>query len=254
MAGTLWKRLGVALAATFLAATVAAAAIPGPQRILAPGLYGLTEIAPDIYSDRPGAAADHLAMLGEANGRVRAFFGDLKSKPKFVLCSAMPCERSFGSNNKIAVSYAWLAVRIPPMAMADRQLGVDLITHERTHTELLWRWGATALWDERFPSWFNEGLAVHVSGDHRLRRPFDQETKQWIRGAKSLREWGNFVDARGFEAAYGAAGALVNDIDAQIGRNGLLMLINRTLAGEEFETALAELTGSNPAQASQPSP
>lgn len=231
------RRMIVALAGgLMLSAGVAAAAIPGPQRMLAPWAYGLTEIAGGVWTDDPDHAESHMRMVASANARVRAFFGELGRQPLTILCATMMCEKTFGARGRVAITYGWHAIRIPPRGLDDPALGAVLLAHERTHVELhrSWGWRISALWAPPQPNWFDEGLASFVSRDHRLPSNVGDEAKAWIRGSLNYRDWGRFVAARGWRAAYAAAAANVADLRARVGDQGLLDLIARTNAGEPF--------------------
>ena len=239
----LLKRLPVIGALLGLTVGVAAAAVPGPQRMLAPGAYGLTKIAAGVFTDDPAMAQIQLRLIARAERTVGGFFGELKASPRYVLCTKQECDSIFGGNGSIAQAYGWSAIKIPPRAFSDIHVGEILLTHERMHTELLYRWGATALWDGKFPSWFNEGLATFISGDTRVRFDHDQHDKDWIRGSKTFWDWSGFVKARGWRDAYGAAASIVAGINARAGKDGIRTIIDRTLAGEKFDKVLAETAG-----------
>ncbi len=219
-----------------LSAPIAAAAIPGPQRIAAPGLVGLTEIAEGIWTDDPGHAETQMRMVAAANARVRAFFGELGPAPRMILCVTMMCEKAFGGTGNVAVAYGWHALRIPPRAFRDTELGIVLMAHERTHIELHRQWATriSALWSPPQPNWFDEGLASLVSADHRLPKDYPAETLAWIRGSKTFWDWGHYVGERGWREAYGAAAANVSDLHARLGRDGLLRLIGESVRSGGF--------------------
>lgn len=230
--------------ATLLAtAGIAVAAIPGPQRAFAPKLYGLTEIAPNVFTDNGNLAPEWLSMREEANMKVKAFFGELKSNPRYILCSTIACEHIFGKRGNVAQTYGWSYIHVPPKAINEKDVGVILLAHERVHAELVYRWGAPALWDVKIPNWFNEGLASFISEDRRLGLSYSDEERSWIRGSKTFWDWNSFVDQRGWRNAYGAASDNVAVLSRKVGRDGLLALINRSLAGESFDKVEAQLLG-----------
>ncbi len=222
---------------------VAAAAILGPQRALVPGFYGLHEIAPDVFTDDPTRASEWLRMREGANAKVRTFFGELESQPRYILCSTMACEHIFGKQGNIAQTYGWSFIHVPPKAIDEQDVGLILLTHERVHAELVFRWGVSALWDKKIPSWFNEGLASFVSEDKRLAPSYSDEQRLWIRGSETFWDWGGFVADRGWRDAYGAAEDNVALINRKIGRDGLLTLIKRSLAGDGFAKVETQLMG-----------
>lgn len=228
-------RLIALVAAALFTVAGTAAALPGPQRIAAPGLFGLTEIADGIWTDDPGHGETQLRMVAAANARVRAFFGELGPAPRMILCVTMMCEKAFGGSGNIAVAYGYHAVRLPPKAFRDQALGIVLMAHERTHVELHRGWSLSALWSSPQPNWFDEGLASFVSRDHRLPDHFDAEAMAWIRGSRTFWDWGDFIRERGWRQAYGAAAANVAALQARLGDAGLRDLIAKTNAGANFE-------------------
>ena len=110
----LLKRLSVFAAILGLTGGIAAAAIPGPQRMLAPGAYGLTKIAEGVFTDDPGMAQIQLRLIAKAERTVGRFFGELKAKPRYVLCTKQECDSIFGGNGSIAQAYGWSAIRSHP--------------------------------------------------------------------------------------------------------------------------------------------
>jgi hypothetical protein len=235
------KHILSTIALVTLMSGIAAAAIPGPQRALVPTFYGLTEIAPDVFTDDPSQKSKWMDMREVANARVHNFFGTLKANPRYILCSKMTCEHIFGKNGNIAQSYGWSIIHIPPKALEGRAVGITLLAHERVHAELLYRWGALAIWDQKIPNWFNEGLATFVAKDPRIDPFYSAEERHWIRGSKTFWDWGNFVESRGWRTAYGAAAYNVVVLQKQIGNDGLLKLIDRAIKGEGFEKVAKEM-------------
>jgi hypothetical protein len=223
-------------------AGVAACATPGPQRMLAPKLFGLSKIADGVYTDDPSKAGLEMLMVSRANAKVVKFFGTLEAHPRYILCTTMMCEKAFGKHNSTAAAFGWFAIHIPPRGVNDPHLGEILLSHERTHTELLKRWGATALWDKKIPNWFNEGLATYVSGDDRIRLDHPKADLKWISQSKTFYDWGDFIKERGWRDAYGSAASYVALIHDKAGDAGLHSLIARTLDGEDFDAVLAEIT------------
>ena len=230
-----------AFAFVLLTSGIAAAAIPGPQRAFAPTLYGLTEIAPNVFTDDLCEKAKWLEMCEKANSRVTRFYGKLEASPRYILCSHMECEHIFGKNGAIAQSYGWSLVHVPPKALEGEDVGVALLAHERVHAELLYRWGASALWDQRIPSWFNEGLATFVSQDPRMATSYSAEERHWITGSKTFWDWNGFANERGWRTAYGAAAENVKLMHEKIGKEGLLRLINEAIARGYFDKITQEI-------------
>jgi hypothetical protein len=96
--------------------------------------------------------------------------------------------------------------------------------------------------DQRFPAWFDEGLASYLSGDDRFPQYYSDADRQWIRGARTFRDWRKFIQERNdWRPAYGAAAANVRLLDQQLGRDGLQILVDRVASGEDFTGVLAAL-------------
>lgn len=226
---------------------IAAAAIPGPQRAFAPTLYGLSEISPNVFTDDVSQKDKWLDIEASANERTEGFFGTLLSNPRYILCSHLACEHSFGKNGNVAQSYGWSLIHIPPKALENRSVGVILMSHERVHAELTYRWGASAIWDGKIPSWFNEGLATMVSQDYRVRSFYGQlpayskEDRNWIEGSKYFWDWNRFVGERGWHTAYGAAGEKVAQMQARVGQAGLRRLMDSAIYYGGFEEIMSEM-------------
>ncbi len=234
-------KLLIGLFTTLLMTAATAYALPGPQRMLAPNAYGLSEIAPGIFTDNPDRKDDELKIIRAANATVKNFFRTLEASPRYIFCTTMMCERAFGEYNRRAVTYGWHAIHLPPKALNDPHLGEILAAHERVHAELHIRMGPTMLWKQSIPNWFDEGLASYISNDDRLSLNQPQSNIDWIRRSGTYWDWGDFVKARGWRDAYGSASALVARIDREVGKDGLRRLINRSSKGETFGTVLKEL-------------
>jgi hypothetical protein len=224
----------------FASIGIAAAAIPGPQRMIAPSWFGLSEVAPNVFSDDPSKAKQQLAFIDQSNQTVSAFFGDLQSTPRIIFCTTMKCEQTFGKNGSVAVAYGWHFIHIPPRAFIDPIVGQVLVTHEHVHIELVKRWGWTALYDEKIPSWFNEGLASLLSQDSRIRYNHNQAERGWIKQSTSFWEWGNFATKEKWRSAYGSAASEVKLLQDKLGNDGLLTLINNAIERDGLESALKE--------------
>lgn len=222
-----------------LAGATSAYAIPGPHRMVAPGLFGLVEIAPRIYTDDPERAVALLDLVHRAAAPVEAFFGELEARPRLVLCTRSDCDRAFGGNGVRSVAFGWHAIQVAPKAFANADLAVALIAHERVHAELDVRAGWPGLVRPRFPKWFDEGLATYLSRDPRIDLSPAACDAAGLRRLRTGSEWNAFVVDRGWEAGYGGSARLVAALDAKGDGSALRSLIARTLAGEDFDHALA---------------
>ncbi len=227
--------------------SIAAAAIPGPQRALMPTFYGLTEIAPNIFTDAPLRKAEWLAMYDEARARDTQFFGELRASPRYILCATMACEHIFGKQGNVAQTYGWSLIHIPPPALKNPNVGIILMAHERVHAEIVYQWGVTALWDKKIPSWFNEGIATYISRDFRTESfyasfpAYSSEQRDLVQKARSFWDWDRLVGARGWHDAYGAATENVKILQRRIGDDGLRQIIARSISGENFDAVVRQL-------------
>lgn len=234
------RRLAHAFAFLTNAALLALAlgtVIPGTHRVLYPETAGLIEIAPRVWSDAPGRSADLLALARTARQNVADFFGDAPPDPTLVLCTTRDCARAFGIGGN-GLSIADLAVMAAPAGLTPGTL-----THEMTHSRLHRTMGLRNLIRQPFPTWFDEGLATHVADHPRWTGTVTRADRARVRQARRFWHWGETMRALGVGRAYRAAALEVARIQATAGKDGLLDLIRRADAGEDFDALLFALTG-----------
>ena len=219
-----------------LAALVAAAALPGSHRFVWPAAYGLSEIAPNVWTDRPERAGTYLDLIGTARGRVEGFFGDEAPRPVMVLCATRACARAFGIGGN-GLSMADLAVMVAPGGLTPGTL-----THEMTHSRLHRSMGLRNLVRQPYPTWFDEGLATHVANHPRGGGAVTAASRERVREVTRFWQLRAAFDELGVGRTYGSAAAEVALIEREAGRAGLLELIARAEAGEPFGRVLAEVT------------
>ena len=106
--------------------------------------------------------------------------------------------------------------------------------------ELHWRIGYRGMFGSVVPVWFDEGLAVLVSGDRRLGRRVQSEAVDTIVTYETLQQWLTHTRAVGWRASYGAAAAAVRRIERRVGREGLRRMVERLADGQSFDAALSE--------------
>ncbi|WP_063765228.1 hypothetical protein [Nonomuraea candida] len=226
-----WWIAGVA-ATALLAAAVALTAIafPSVAAITCPGCYGLERIRPGLYAE-PGLSQERrrhvVAVADQAGERVRAFFGGRAGSPDVLVCLSEDCYRRIGGGRERGIAVLNRSVMLSPR-------GVDpvIASHELAHVELHARLAGADV-----PQWFDEGLAVLVSGDPRYlapdgdrclaepRRPLPVTLGAWLRGASA--------DAR----LYAEAACQVSRwAAANGGEAGLRTLVARLSAGRPFDT------------------
>jgi hypothetical protein len=113
-------------------------------------------------ADRRGAAK---ATVEAARARVRAFYGDLQSTPRVLICATESCYSPLGGGSR--------GVTLLDRALILSPRGADTViaAHELAHAELHRRIGLAATLGRSVPQWFDEGLAVVVSDDPRSLAP-----------------------------------------------------------------------------------
>ncbi len=212
-----------------------AAAVPGPHRVVAPASYGLTEIADRVWTDAPNRSEDLRALTDQARQRVIDFFGDIPPKPTLILCTTRTCARDFGIGGN-GLSIADMIVMVSPGGLT-----LGTLTHEMTHSRLHRSMGLRNVIAQPYPTWFDEGLATHVASHPDWQGQVTAEARARIRKVRHFWQWDDAYRELGVGRAYASAAAEVAAIEARIGRDGLLDLIQRAEAGEDFDVLLNNL-------------
>ena len=219
------------------AALVLGAALPGTHRFVWPEAFGLVEIAPNVWTDRPERAGSFLDLVTTARGRVEGFFGDATPRGVMILCATRACSRDFGIGGN-GLSIADLVVMVAPGGLT-----LGTLTHEMTHARLHRSMGLRNLVRQPYPTWFDEGLATHVADHPRGGGAVTAASRARVREVTRFWNLRAAFDALGVGRTYGSAAAEVAEIERSAGRAGLLELIARAEAGEPFGRVLAEVTG-----------
>ena len=218
-----------------LAALLLGAAIPGTHRVLYPASFGLAEISPRVWTDAPGRATDLRALANRARTQVRIFFNDEPPKPTLVLCTTRDCAKTFGIRGN-GLSIIDMVVMVSP-----RGLTLGTLTHEMTHSRLHRRMGLGNILRQPYPTWFDEGLATHVARHPNWPGEVTPANRARIRQVTRFWQWDDAYRQLGVGRAYGSAAREVALIEESIGRQGLLDLIARAEAGEDFGRVLDDL-------------
>lgn len=147
-------------------------AYPALAAPLCPPCYGMEVAAPRVIVDRAMPApmrADLLRDAGTARTDVQGFYGAFDRIPFLVACSTEDCDRRMGGRGAKAVTLSTPVATV--IRASPRGLNPVIFTHEFSHVELHHRIGVWALLTSAFPAWFDEGVAVLVSGDERYLKP-----------------------------------------------------------------------------------
>ncbi|GAA1720291.1 hypothetical protein [Nonomuraea bangladeshensis] len=237
MAAWARRRKGRLLLGGLAALVVAAAAgvvlaYPSVAATTCPGCYGLAELQPGVYAepDLSEAQRRHVTdVVEQARQRVGAFYGGRESSPSVLVCLTDACYRRIGGGGERGIAVLNRAVMLSPR-------GADpvIASHELSHVELHVRLRGK---EEEVPQWFDEGLAVLVSGDPRYLAPETAGDRCLVDtgGAlpESLKDW--FGMAGRDPQAYAKAACQVSRwVQANGGRDAVLKLIDRLAAGDDF--------------------
>ncbi|MFI6175244.1 hypothetical protein ACIA8R_06845 [Nonomuraea sp. NPDC051191] len=230
-----WWRILVAVLASLLLAAVGGVALAYPSlaATTCPGCYGLTELHPGVYTE-DGLTPAQRTRVGEvaeqAARRVTGFYGTRLSSPGLLVCLTDTCYRRIGGGQERGVAVLNRSVMLSP-----RGLDPVIASHELSHVELHARLASSAT----VPQWFDEGLAVVVSGDPRYLAPESAPDRCLVAPSGplpvTLEEWLRTASAD--PATYARSACQVSRwLRENDGRTGLLGLVARLNAGEPFST------------------
>lgn len=205
--------------------------VPGVAAGACPRCYGFVPLEADggapgqrVYVPRGLPAGERQRvtdLVSEANRRVGDFYGSREAAPRVLACPTDRCYRRIGGGGERGAAILNRFVMLSP-------LGLDpaIAAHEMSHVELRARLGRKV---DRVPRWFNEGLAVLVSGDPRYLAP-EPAADRCLR-----REPGAATDRGAGERFYAESACRVSRwVAANGGPAAVHDLIRRLDAGEEF--------------------
>ncbi len=224
-------------------------------RLYFPEASGLEMVRPGVYVDPAMTAPRREAFAADLEaGRQRAaeFYGGLISSPKVVACASMACYRRFGGIGRKGVS------RNGALLLSPEGLTPVIVAHEWSHAELAARIGQLRTWWS-VPQWFDDGIAVHLSGDPEYteeawRGATDNGTKAPpLSELETLRGWLRVTgkDGKTKQLSYGTARHEVAGWYAAAGPDGFRALIEGLKNGDDFRK-LYERTGKTDARTDVP--
>ncbi|MFI6496087.1 hypothetical protein [Nonomuraea typhae] len=223
-----WKWIVLVVVAVLGLATGGVAwAYPSVAATACPGCYGLHPTGPGVYMEKGADPSPALATVSAATQLVESFYGRRQSSPRVLICTTPSCYKRIGGGREKGVAVLNQAVMLSPT-------GLDpvIVAHEMSHVELHARLSGEV------PQWFDEGLAVVVSGDARYLKstgdpclaepsgPLPETLPDWLRAASA--DSGTYAKA---------ACQVSRWLTAHGGRDGVLRLIDRINAGQPFNTA-----------------
>ncbi|MFG1615776.1 hypothetical protein ACGFI3_23695 [Nonomuraea wenchangensis] len=224
--------LGGSAALVVAAVAGVVTAFPSVAATTCPGCYGLERLRPGVYAE-PGlsqAQRRHVTdVVEQARQRVGAFYGGRESSPGVLVCLTDACYRRIGGGGERGIAVLNRAVMLSPR-------GADpvIASHELSHVELHVRLGGRA---EQVPQWFDEGLAVLVSGDPRHLAPETAGDRCLVDSRHALPETlTGWLEMAGTDPqAYAKAACQVSRwVQANGGRDAVRKLIERLAAGDDF--------------------
>ncbi|HEY3381507.1 MAG TPA: hypothetical protein VGK32_07050 [Vicinamibacterales bacterium] len=200
----------------------------------------LTTSGNRLYAD-PAIPADVRVTLERetvrARQRVKALFGDVRSRPLIVAVSSPRYARLFGGSltgtglTHLSVVGSWIL-------LSPRGFNADVIAHEWTHAEMRAR-VRTVRYEAIIPLWFNEGVAMQ--NDWRpeySRRAFDRR----LQSDAPIR-LSDIATPEGFREhralAYMTAKFEIERWISITHQKGLVALLDGLSSREEFETRYA---------------
>ena len=141
--------------------------VANARLFLPPTSQGMVLIGADVVVESAADTqqrAQALSARAQAHAKLLAALGEVRSAPVHYFCHTNACYADFGGGTPRAKSFGASRTLMSPF-------GADAATvaHEWWHAELYSRIG---LWRMlQVPRWFDEGVAVWVSGDPRYGEP-----------------------------------------------------------------------------------
>ncbi|MGB0952877.1 MAG: hypothetical protein ACPG31_06610 [Planctomycetota bacterium] len=203
--------------------------------------WKMEAIEADVFArtDLPKAKrASLMEQLQQARAANDAFYGTRRAAPTIAFADNAALKESLAVGNPFAATFyhrdGILAVVTP------RGLNGEVMAHMLSHAEIKERLGAEVF--ETLPAWFDEGLATLLDD-----RPFLADAALDAKEAEGVetppfevmaeREWFVGTDA---EAHLVLAKLEVRRWYRLVGQQGVVQLLDRLAAGEDFERAYRE--------------
>ncbi|KNG94061.1 hypothetical protein [Pseudaestuariivita atlantica] len=206
--------------------------LPGYHRAATPTWFGMTRVAPGLFTDASARQEELAALVTDARDRSSVAFGTPSRPSRVLVCTTERCAARFG------IRTSGLAIGARTILIAPKGINATILTHEQVHIDLRRHMSLRDVLYPRFPAWFDEGLAALVSDDTRLDR-MDVPEARFILDARLRRDWSRMTTADTWPRTYGAARTLVADLVQRLGPDGLRALIAEVGTTGDFAAALA---------------
>ena len=233
---------GVLAALVLLGVAGTAVAFPFGIAAACPACYGFERLPANIFIERtasPEQRAQIAAVLEQARRRVAAFYDSADTQPRVLVCVSDDCYRRIRSAGSRGNALLDVALQLSPR-------GIDpvIAAHELSHIELHHRIGRIRHLMGVIPAWFDEGLAVVVSGDRRYLAPADAADRCLVRSDEALPtgmlEWSRRAGRDDSNQFYAKAACRVADwMAAKGGAPAVTRLVARVAGGTSFGEAYA---------------
>lgn len=230
------RRIAIGLAVLSLLA-VGAVAIFAPVALAyaCPRCYGLTDLGRGVHAEisdesDPGTLR---AAVSQARQRVADFFNGFDRTPTLLICATEACDRRLGGKGAKARAYGATFIHVSPEGRT-----ATILAHEFSHIETHARIGETRGALGALPAWFDEGLAVIVSRDERYLEIEGDTLQCRVEPDGDLpetrSEWGPAAGRKNRPIYAMAACRVLQWMEKNGGRDGVLALLDRIGAGDDF--------------------
>jgi hypothetical protein len=166
-------------------------AFPAALAAVCPQCFGFKRLDRAVYVQRsmtPEDQANAGDVIKKATERVRAFYGEQRSKATILICATDPCYRRLRGGSSRGMAVYDRVLMLSPQGIAE-----PIAAHELSHIEFHRRVGAWKIFRDAVPVWFDEGLAVVVSDDPRYLAPRGSADRCLVRTQgplpETLRDW-----------------------------------------------------------------
>jgi hypothetical protein len=209
---------------------------------------GMKNIAPYIYVEANMSLKQQKIVLTEFKNSQQYLvdiYGDIKTNPNLYFCESKSCAESIGMYGTVVGNRL-----VNSLILTKKGTTKEIIAHELAHEELSYRVGGLYRWWKEIPIWFDEGLAVYISNEHRHdKRAWKQIINQKLPYPKinemiSLNNWNlatkkynENVDYDQLVVSYATAGHIVEKWYKKANKDGLIELLNDVKNGMSFEQA-----------------
>lgn len=211
--------------------------------MLAEVMY-MREVSDNVYVS-PNATDKEiqqcLELVNDARERNEELWGEIKSKPVFLICTNWDDYYKFGMYRTQAMTRMNFAGEY--IVLSPKGLNPDDVSHEMCHAELYSRVGYEN--DKKIPLWFHEGLAMLVCKEYP--QSYAEYMEEWdimTNGGPDIIPLDRISSDEDFYSspsrsnlAYWRSGLEVSRWFERGGRDGLLKMMEMMGSGSEFTQA-----------------